>query len=193
MTKPHTLSRLAVVTMILGASALAAAQVRMPAPAQRVRSAPLQPARLTGSPTLEGPGAFVPMRGGASGGMVYGVVQNHLGVLVPDAGLVLLRNLVTGEVVAEARVNGLAQFSFRGLPNGLYTAELVGASGAVIASTPAFTAATGEVIQLSQTIPSLPIHAFGRLTSSATSSALTSAASSGVLAVAAGVPVSPGS
>ena len=69
---------------------------------------------------------------------------------------------------------------------------LIGGSGRVLASSPAFTAAAGEVIQISQTIPVLPVQGLGRFVSSATSSALSTAASSGILAVAEGVPVTPG-
>lgn len=178
---------------IVVTGALLSAQVPAPAAARHVRSAPIQVGRLVSAPLMDAVGSFSPLRGTSSGVSIFGIVQNHMGVLVPNAGLVIIRELLTGKVVGTTQVNDLAQFSMRALPPGLYTAELVGRSGAVIASTPAFSAAVGEVIQLSQTIPAIPIQGFARAASSATSAVLSSAASSGVLAVTPGVAITPGS
>lgn len=171
-------------------AALVSAQVPAVA-ARHVRSVPIQVGRLVGAPVMNATGSFSPLRG-SSGVSVFGIVQNHTGALVPNAGVVAIRELLTGKVVGTVQVNDLAQFSMHSLPPGLYTAELTGSSGMVIASTPAFSAAMGQVIQLSQTIPMLPIGGFARVTASATNSVLTAAASSGVTAITAGVPVSPG-
>jgi hypothetical protein len=121
---------------------------------------------------------------------VFGIVQSHAGVPVPNAGLVVVRELTTGAIAGATQVNELAQFSLRGLPPGLYVAELVQA-GAVVASTPAFSAAPGQVIQVSHTIPAPPASALLRATRSATAVAISAAASSGVLAISPGLPVSP--
>lgn len=187
----YTLGALVVAALVV-THAIVGAQVRIPTNAQRVRSAPIQVARLvTARPIHSGVGAFTAMSS-VRGTTIFGIVQNHVGVLVPSAGVVLIRELVTGNVVARTTVDELAQFSFQGLPSGLYSAELVGGNGTVLASSPAFNAAVGEVIQISQTIQTLPVQGLGQFASSATSSALSTAASSGVLAVTEGVPVSPG-
>ena len=137
-------------------------------------------------------GSFSALRSNSRSVSVFGIVQNHAGALVPNAGRVILRELLTGQVAGTADVNDLAQFSLRTVPPGLYSAELLEPTGRVIASTPAFAAAAGQVIQLAQTIPSLPAQGLARVAASATSNALVSAASSGVLAVAPGASVTPG-
>jgi hypothetical protein len=177
---------------LLVLSALVSAQVPAVIAARHVRSAPIQVGRLVGAPLTNAVGSFSPLRGTPRGANLFGIVQNHMGALVPNAGVVIVRELLIGKVVGTTQVNDLAQFSIRALPPGLYTAELVGNSGAVIASTPAFSAAMGEVIQISQTIPVLPIQGFARAAASATNTALSAAASSGVMAVTEGAPVSPG-
>lgn len=177
---------------LLVLSALVSAQVPAVIAARHVRSAPIQVGRLVGAPLTNAVGSFSPLRGTPRGANIFGIVQNHMGALVPNAGVVIVRELLIGKVVGTTQVNDLAQFSIRALPPGLYTAELVGNSGAVIASTPAFSAAMGEVIQISQTIPVLPIQGFARAAASATNTALSAAASSGVMAVTEGAPVSPG-
>lgn len=171
-------------------AALVSAQVPAVA-ARHVRSVPVHVGRLVGAPIMNAVGSFSPVRDTA-GVSIFGIVQNHAGALVPNAGVVTIRELLTGRVVGTVRVNELAQFSMHSLPPGLYTAELTGSSGAVIASTPAFSAGVGEVVQISQTIPIAPIGGFARAAASATNSALSAAAGSGVTAVTAGVPVSPG-
>lgn len=180
--------RLAVAAVLACAPTLLAQQG--PTLAQPIRIAPVQVGRITPGPILDATGAFMPLRGSARGMTVYGIVQNHLGILVPNAGTIVVRDILTGRIVAQTQVNGLAQFSFQGLEPGLYTAELVSGGGAVIASSPAFSAGVGEVIQIAQTIPTVPLQGLGRFASSATSSVVTSAASSGVLAVTEGPPVS---
>jgi hypothetical protein len=181
----------ALAVAVLGLSAWVDAQV-MTSAARHVRSVPIQSGRLVSAPITDAVGSFSPLRSNANTINVFGIVQNHMGVLVPSAGVVVVRELLTGRVVGTTEVNELAQFSFRSLPPGLYTAELVGRSGGIIASTPAFSAAIGEVIQLSQTIPAIPLQGFARAAASATSSALSSAASTGVLAITPGVAVSSG-
>ncbi|MGE0039661.1 MAG: hypothetical protein AB7V01_00620 [Vicinamibacterales bacterium] len=190
----HAVMHLAAATLLVCAQGAAAQQPIGPGPAtaQPVRMAPIQLGRIDSAPILDTEGAFMPLRGSSRGMNIYGIVQNQLGVMVPNAGTVVIRDILTGRVVAQTQVNNLAQFTFQGLEPGLYTAELVNnVGGAVIASSPAFSAAAGEVIQIAQTIPTVPLTGLARFASSATSSAVTSAASSGVLAVTPGAPVSP--
>lgn len=191
-------TRIRYVAAIIGATAFVSigAYVSAQVPtlaARHVRSVPIKVGRLVGAPVMSGTGAFAPLRGAPKGVHVFGIVQNHTGVLVPNAGVVIVRELLTGKVVGKSEVNDVAQFSIRSLPADIYTAELVGQSGAVIASTPAFSATAGETIQISQTIAAGPLQGFAKGVASATSTALVTAASSGVLAVRPGAPVSPGS
>lgn len=181
----------AVVAGIVGLGALAHAQVPGAGAARHVRSAPIQVGRLVGSPITNAVGSFLPLRATSRGAEIFGVVQNHMGTPVPRAGTVILRELRTGRVSGTTEVNDMAQFSLRALPPGLYTAELFGSSGTVLASTPAFSIGAGQVLQIAQTIPVMPAQGLARVAASATSSALFSAASSGVLAVAPGASVTP--
>jgi hypothetical protein len=182
---------IAVAAGFVGIGALVSAQVPAAVAARHVRSAPIQVGRLVGAPLMDAVGSFSPLRGTSRGVNIFGIVQNHVGALVPNAGVVIIRELLTGRVVGTTQVNDLAQFSVRALPPGLYTAELVGTSGAVIASTPAFSAAMGEVIQISQTIPVITFQGFAGVAVNATNTALSAAASSGVMAVTEGARVSP--
>lgn len=178
---------------MIGPPVFVAAQAPMGRGARQVRAVPIQVGRhILGTPILNTAGAFSSLPA-ARGLTLVGIVQTHAGMPVPDAGTVIVRNLYGGHVAARTPVNGLAQFSVRGLPPGVYTADLLGANGTVLASSPAFTGGAGEVIQLAQTIQTIPLQGVGRVVSSATTSALSTAASSGVLAVSPGAPVTPGS
>ena len=161
--------------------------------ARHVRQAPIQVARRVSAPVMDRVGAFSPLPRSSGGAEVFGIVQDTAGALVPNAGTVIVRELLGGIVAATTPVNEAAQFSMRSIPPGLYTAELVGPTGSVIASTAAFSADAGEVIQISQTIPRAPTAGFARAISSVTSAALSMAAGAGVRAVAPGAPVTPGS
>lgn len=139
-------------------------------------------------------GAFVPNRTSQKA-TLHGIVQNHLGELVPLAGIVLLRSLVTGEVVAQAKVTELATFVVRGFDPGAYAAELIAPStGRLIAASEGFTAGNGEVIRIAPIIPNDAIAGVAQLLSisnAATASVINSAISAGVLAVEMGLAVSP--
>ncbi|MEW6320223.1 MAG: hypothetical protein AB1635_03945 [Acidobacteriota bacterium] len=152
---------------------------------------PIGPRAMVVEPILDERGAFTRLPTNTRG-MIYGIVQNHLGELVPNAGTVQIRNLLTGEIVGQAEVNELAQFTLRGFDPGMYSAELVGQSGTIIATSGAFTASVGEVIQLAPVIPAAPLSGLANFASTATTSTVTSAAGSGVLAVEPGRPISPG-
>ncbi len=193
MTGTRRIATAVALGAMLGTQAFVAAQSPRPGAARHVRTAPIQAGRrLVDIPILNEAGSFSPLP--SSRGMtVFGIVQNHAGILVPNAGRVIIRDLFSGRVLARTAVNHLAEYSVRGLPPGVYTAELVNDDGNVIASSPAFTATDGEVIQLAQTIPNTPPQGIARAIRSATMAALSTAAGSGVLAIAPGAPVTPGS
>jgi hypothetical protein len=138
-------------------------------------------------------GAFVPNRGGRAA-VLHGIVQNHTGELVPRAGVVQLRSLITGQIVGKADVDAMATFVVRGFEAGSYMAELLNASGSTIAASESFTAETGEVVTIAAIIPADPVFGVAQLlntSSAATAAVVNSAVSAGVLAVDSGVPVSP--
>lgn len=161
-----------------------------PEPGQAVRLQPITPRVERLTPVREGSGAFEGLRQDRTTITVRGIVQNTLGHLAPLAGTVLLRSLVDGTVAGEAEVDALAQFSIRGFGPGMYTAELVGHAGSVLATTSAFSADVGEIIHL---VPVIPTTRSGLVSTveTVTSSIVTSAASAGILAVNQGQPVTP--
>lgn len=183
---------LTLVTTLLSVGVVVNAQVPATVAARHVRSVPIQVARRVGDPLMDAVGSFSPLKTASRVVSVSGFVQTHMGVPVPNAGQVIIRDVRTGRSTGTAHVNHLARFDVRSLPPGLYTAELIGPSGRVLASTAAFTANAGDVIQLAQTIPVAQAQRFSRLVSTATSAALTTAASSGVLAVGPGANITPG-
>jgi hypothetical protein len=168
----------------------AAAQTPESIAARHVRPSPIRVGRLVSAPVMDDVGSFTALPDSVN---VIGVVQNDVGVLVPNAGTVVVRELEHGTVAGRATVDQAARFSLRGLPPGLYTSELVSPSGTVLATTSAFSASRGEVVQIAHTIPSPLARGFIKGVESATSAALAIAASSGVLAIAPGAPVTPGS
>jgi hypothetical protein len=179
MTRARFVVFTTIVSSLMAVTALVHAQVPVAVATRTSRAVPITVGRLVSA--------------SPRGVDVLGIVQNHAGVLVPNAGTVLIRELETGTIAGRGEVNGLAQFSVRALPPGLYAAELVSSSGAVIASTASFSASAGQVVQISQTIPAPPLHAFSRTVRSATEAALSTAASTGITAIRSGAPVTPGS
>jgi hypothetical protein len=159
--------------------------------AQRTVLAPTVLERFRLEPITDTPGAFSGLRSSVKGATIYGIVQNQLGLLVPNAGVVVVRDLRDGGVVAESRVDELAQFAVRGFAPGLYTAELVDVSGGIIATTASFSAEVGEVIQLAPVVPVTPAGWLSTVVGNATSSAVSSAAGAGVMALDSGEPISP--
>ncbi|MBA3272114.1 MAG: hypothetical protein H0T71_16540 [Acidobacteria bacterium] len=131
------------------------------------------------------------IRASTKGATIYGIIQNQLGAIVPDSGDVRVRDLYDGRVVAETEVNNVAQFVVRGVAAGVYVAELVGDAGAVIATSGSFTAVAGAVIQLPPIVPVAPQGLLPSILGNATSAAISSAASAGILAIDPGQPVSP--
>jgi hypothetical protein len=153
--------------------------------------APIRGERILAVPLDGTAGAFGPSRAGVARATIHGIVQNHLGELVPQAGDVLLRSIADGRVVATVAVDSLAQFTVFDFEPGFYTAQLVDRSGDVLATTGAFTAGSGEVIELATVVPAAPLTNVASLATNVTQSVVSSAASAGVLAVDPGTPISP--
>jgi hypothetical protein len=152
----------------------------------------LEPITLTRDETSRG--AFLPaVRPGYAS--LQGIVQNHRGELVPHAGVVLLRSLMTGQVVAETKVDEIATFTVRAFAPGSYMAELVDPhTRAMIATSESFTAGIGAIVRIAPIVPGDTVAGVAQLlqtTSLATANVVNSAISAGVLAVESGVPVSP--
>jgi hypothetical protein len=180
-----------IVASVLGLGVVVDAQAP-PRPAVRfVPPAPIPVGRLVSTPEVDVPGSFTGLPGTRTVEIV-GVVQNHTGAVVPNAGTIVIRDLFTGAAVGTTPVNGAGQFVIRSLPPGTYAVELVDASGKVVATSPAFTANPGDVIQLAQTVPVVS-DTRDRILQSATRWVLTTAASSGVIALSPGAPMTPGS
>jgi hypothetical protein len=156
-----------------------------------VRGAPIRAERIVAVPIDGTAGSFGVTRAGAAGPTIRGIVQNYLGELVPRAGDVVIRSLADGQVVATVPVDGRAQFTASGFRPGFYTAQLIDDDGDVLASTGAFTAATGEVIQLAPVVPVTPLTNAPSFLSNASQTVVSSAASAGVMAIDPRTPISP--
>jgi hypothetical protein len=154
--------------------------------------------RVPGTRIIAAPVRIEPVDGSDAAGLggitrsitIRGIVQNHVGTLVPNAGLIVLRRLADGEAVGRTQVNSSAQFLLRGFDPGTYAAELVDHAGSVIATSGAFTAGAGQVVELAPVIPASPSSGLIAVLTSATDGALNSAMSAGLTAVGAGMPVS---
>jgi hypothetical protein len=146
--------------------------------------------RINIAPLTEGTGAFSAPPGVTSS-RIFGIVINELGVIVPSAGVVVVRSLGNGKVIGQTPVDNLGQFSMRGVDPGLYAAELVDSGGTVVTSSPSFTVGIGEIVQLTPVVPQNSIGGLASILGNSTSSTINSAANAGVVAVVTGVPVSP--
>jgi hypothetical protein len=122
---------------------------------------------------------------------IVGIVQNTFGEPVPNAGTAAVRNLETGTIVESSAIGESAQFAIRGLAPGLYSVDIVSPTGGVVASTPAFPAAAGQVVHVAPTIPGVPAQGFLPALRSATNAAISVAASAGVLTLRPGAAVTP--
>jgi hypothetical protein len=125
-----------------------------------------------------------------NGGTILGSVWNEKNEGVPNA-LVRLRNLGSGRLEATVRADAKGQFTFEGLEGGNYVLEFVNDQGKVLALGHNFTVLPGETIatfiRLGARIPW-----FADFFGNAAASAVSSAASLGVTAVApTGQPDSP--
>ena len=181
---------IAAVLSLVAVEALLQAQTSPTVAARHVRIVPIRVARLVSPPVVDAPGTSSALRV-ARGADIIGIVQNTFGEPVPNAGTAVVRNLETGTIVESAPIGGSAQFTIRGLEPGLYSVDIVGPNGGVVASTPAFSAAAGDVIHVAPTIPGVPAQGLLPALRSATSAAISAAASLGVLATRQGAPVTP--
>jgi hypothetical protein len=152
---------------------------------------PIRGERILAEPLELTAGALGAMAAGAARPAVFGIVLNHLGALLPNAGTVLIRSISNGSIVADVQVDARAQFTARGFEPGLYTAQLVDRGGNILASSGAFTAGIGEVIQLATIVPAAPVSNIPSMLSNTTQSVISSASSAGVLALDSGTPISP--
>jgi len=146
--------------------------------------------RISVKPIEDAEGAFLGLKPAAIT-RIDGVVINELGVVLPAAGVVIIRSLQDGRLVAKTPVDSLGQFSIRGLDPGLYVAELVGLNETILAATPAFNLGIAQVVQLTAVVPHSSLGGLAYLVGNGTAGALNSAVSSGILAIEPGVPVSP--
>jgi hypothetical protein len=184
----HVISGLAVVTAVVTTVMLAqplqeqvfGSRVQVPAISERIDIRPID----------DQIGSFAGLKSTAST-RIYGVVINEVGVVLPSAGIIVIRSLMSGHPVAQTEVDTLGQFAIRGIDSGLYTAELVSSSGKVLTSSPAFTVGVGEVVQLTPVVPQRGFDGLSQLFTSGTTAALISAVSAGVLTVAPLPSVSP--
>jgi hypothetical protein len=174
---------------MVAAAGLVAAQA--PDRRQAVRLQPVSPRIERLDPVRDGRGAFEPLRERRTTVTVRGIVQNTLGHLMPLAGTVLIRSLADGTVAGRAEVDALAQFSTSGFGPGTYTGELVGPGGAVLATTGAFSAHAGEIVQLVPVVPTTSRLGGSSTWETSTAAIVGAAAGSGILAYSKGQPVTP--
>jgi hypothetical protein len=189
----HTLRSVSRLTgAIVVAGTVGFAQVPAPTPriaGQRVDVPPLSE-RINIRPVTEGPGAFSKPRA-ARTSRVFGAVINELGFIVPSAGLVVLRSLEDGNIVAQTEVDAFGQFNVPQIAPGLYTADLVDDRGAVLTSSPSFTVGLDEVVQITPVVSQRTDGGLGALLRSGTAGVLYAASSAGVLAIQTPAPISP--
>ena len=94
--------------------------------------------------------SFTPLPVAALGGKInalLGMVRTSLNRPVPYA-MVVLRNILTGQVRARTTANGRGEFSFVDLDSNLYVVELVQADGSVVATSSMVGLVRGEVLQI---------------------------------------------
>ncbi len=150
-------------------------------------------AQQTGLVRSERPG----LSAGLDANAAYGTTANAIvgEARGPDRaplpeGRLQLRSLRAGEVVRRLLADGDGRFAFRSVEPGTYVVELMGADDTVLALSEAVTIGANEVIEtLVQSTDRT--RTFGWWLGSTTSSALSSAASLGILSVEPGAPASP--
>jgi hypothetical protein len=92
---------------------------------------------------------YVPASVAARGGRVNALVgraRTSLNAPIPFA-RVLLRNVLTGQVITQTTADGYGEFQFLDLDATAYIVELLGADGSVVAASTMTTMARGEVRQ----------------------------------------------
>ena len=180
---------LALTVAVLGSAAAAQAPLQerilgrlitVPALSQRVEVRRIE----------NGVGAFSGLRRTAAT-RIFGIVINEHGLVLPSAGVVLIRSIRDGRAVAHSDVDAQGRFDIRGVDSGLYTAELHNSAGSVLTASPAFTIGAGEVVQLTPVLAQTSFAGLTQFLSSGTASAINSAVAAGVMTVAPLPNVSP--
>lgn len=184
-------TRTALALLLLAATAFAQGRgpIQTRITGQQLHVPPIS-GRVIVSPIQEGPGAFSAAPA-PTVSRIFGVVINELGLIVPAAGVVLVRSLHDGKVVGRIQVDNLGQFSLPGVNPGLYVAELVDGAGSVITSTPSFTVGIGQMVQLTPVVSQSSFGGLASLIGSSTAGTVNSAVSAGVLALETPTPLSP--
>ena len=128
---------------------------------------------------------------GTTANAIIGEARGPDRAALPEARL-QLRSLRAGEVVRRLVAGGDGRFTFRSVEPGTYVVELMGADDTVLALSEAVTIGLYEIVEtLVQSTDRT--RTFGWWLGSTTSSALSSAASLGILTVEPGASASPGS
>jgi hypothetical protein len=138
-----------------------------------------------GLPVLEDSAGSLSASTNAVIGTARGADRNPL----PEARL-QLRDLRSGRIVERGVADAEGRFAFRSVEPGTYIVEMTLTDGSVVALSEAVTIGSGEIVQ---TLVQLPARSrsFGWWLGSTTTSALSSAASLGILTVEPGAQVSP--
>lgn len=133
----------------------------------------------------EGAGAYQ-----QAGNALIGTARDSADEVIAEAH-VQLRNLRTGTIDQAATTNAEGAFAFRSIEPGTYVVEMTLAGGGVAALSEATTVGAGEVVQTLVRLTART-RSFGWWMGSTANSAVSQAASVGVLTVEPGLPVTPG-
>jgi hypothetical protein len=155
------------------------------------QSRPVETGRILGQPIEDKAGSFMALRRETGVTRVIGTVLTTQGLIVPAAGIVLLRSLTTGKVVGQVKVDQLGQFGLAGFEPGLYVAEVIDAAGSIIATSPSFAVGFSEVVSVAPIIPANPLTSFAYWATNSTATAVNSATSAGIIATDSGNDKSP--
>jgi len=107
----------------------------------------LDQAAFTTAKAPTAPAYYLTPAAAAAGGKVnalLGVARTSLNASIPHARIVL-RNIRTGEALAQATANEEGQFTFLDVEANTYIVELLGADGAVVATSQMVTMVRGEL------------------------------------------------
>lgn len=147
--------------------------------------------RLQGQRIEDKPGSFLPLRRDTALTRVVGTVLTVEGLIVASAGAALLRNLVDGKVVGPVPVDQMGQFGLAGFAPGLYIAEVVDASGSIIATSPSFTVAYSQLVNVAPIVPAHPVTSFAYWGGNSAATAINTATSAGIISTEVGTQVTP--
>lgn len=180
---------LAPVGLLVALLPVTSTQAQGPITGAPIRLKPLESGRIEGKPLEDTAGAFRGLRRTSGLTRIVGMVMTSNGVIVPSAGVVMLRSLTTGRVVGQVSVDPLGQFGLAGFEPGMYVAEVVDMTGSVIATSPAFTVGLSELVQVAPIIPVNPLTSFAYWAGNGAATAVNTATSAGVIAVTEGTDI----